>query len=160
MRKGYITVKTKQAQHFAGICKAVDFLIWRLQVDAVASGNKSFIPVSISLHDLYEEAHQMLLDAAKLFELHESQAREGYYRMVLKSSAYGKQRRMPMMTDIGGRLFRLCVSLDRMCIVVAMLVAERQISPTQGQEFFKQVESVIEKFALARSQLDTITQDV
>lgn len=160
MRKGYITVKTKQAQDFAGICKAVDFLIWRLQVGSVSSGDQSFIPVSISLHDLYEEAYRMLLDTAKTFELHESQSRESYYRMVVKSSAYGRQRRMAMMTDIGSSLFRLCVSLDRMCIVVAMLVAEQQISRAQGREFFDKVESVIEKFALARSQLNRIAQHV
>jgi hypothetical protein len=67
---------------------------------------------------------------------------------------------MAMMTDIGSNLFRLCVSLDRMCIVVAMLAAERQISGAQSREFFSKVESVIEKFTLARSQLNRIAHNV
>ena len=156
MRKGYIVLKSTQARQFAKTCKSIDDLIWRLSILHLSDELDNYLAISLSLHDLYEDALQKMHDSADIFCVSKGKPAEAYYRLVIKNSNHGKRRRMSMKTDLGKKLYRLCLSMDRMCIVVAMLAAEQVISREQARSFYKAVGEISKDFSMALHQLNAI----
>lgn len=156
MRRGYIVLKSSQARKFAKTCRSIDDLAWRLSILRFSEGWDNYVAVSLSLHDLYEAALRKMHDSADNFCVSKGKSGEAYYRLVIKNSNHGKRRRMNMKTDLGKKLYRLCLSMDRMCIVIGMLAAEQLITTEQARSFFKIVAEVAKDFSTAHYQLNTI----
>lgn len=156
MRKGYIVLKSSQARKFAKVCKSIDDLTWRLSILHLSDESDNYISVSLGLHDLYEDTLQKMHDSADSFCVSKGKPGEAYYRLVIKNSNHGKRRRMAMKTDMGKKLYRLCLSMDRMCVVVAMLAVERVITRDQAREFYKTVGEISKDFSMALHQLNII----
>ena len=156
MRRGYIILKSTQARKFAKTCRSIDDLTWRLSILRLSDGWDNYVAVSLSLHDLYEDALKKMHDSADSFCVSKGKSGEAYYRLVIKNSNHGNRRRMNMKTDLGKKLYRLCLSIDRMCIVVGMLAAERVITTEQARVFYKTVVEVAKDFSSAHYQLNAI----
>jgi hypothetical protein len=82
-----------------------------------------------------------------------------YYRSVVKDSKYGKRRRMRMRTYCGDRLFKQTVSVDRMCIVVAMLTREQRITPAQAGKFYEGINRILQQLAKVRQDLGKVLKN-
>ncbi len=156
MYRGYIIVKTHQGQEMAKTCKAVDRICERLEIASLERPHIGMARLADAVWDFCEDANTVLNEVSQLFHLARDGMNSGYYRQVVKDAKYGKRRRMRMRTYCGERLFKLAVSVDRMCIVVAMLAGEQRITPGQAAKFYKTINHILKQFTKVRLDLKKV----
>lgn len=156
MYHGYIIVKTHQGQEMAKTCKAVDRICERLEVASLERPSIGMEELADTVWDFCEEANSVLNEVSQLFHLAQDGINAGYYRQVVKDAKHGKRRRMRMRTYCGDRLFKLTVSVDRMCVVVAMLAGEQRITPGQATKFYGTINQILKQFTTVRQDLKKV----
>lgn len=159
MYSGYIIVKTRQGLEMAKTGKAVDRICERLEM---ACHEKPYIGIeelTNAVWDFCEEANASLSEVAQMFHLDPDGMNSSYYRKVIKDAKYGKRRRMRMRTYCGDRLFRLAVSVDRMCTVVAMLAREQRITAVQAGKFYESISRILKQLTKVRMDLGKVVKN-
>ena len=160
MNKGYIIVKTRQGLEMAKTCKAVDRVCERLELVCLERPYMGIGQLTLAVWDFCEETTEALNEVSDLFHLSREGLNSAYYRSVVKDSKYGKRRRMRMRTYCGDRLFKQTVSVDRMCIVVAMLTREQRITPAQARKFYESIDRIVKQLAKVRLDLGKVLRNV
>ena len=156
MYHGYIIVKTRQGQEMAKTCKAVDRICERLEIASLERPYIGMEKLVDAVWDFCEETNAVLNEVSQLFYITQDGMNSGYYRQVVKDAKYGKRRRMRMRTYCGDRLFKLTVSVDRICIVVAMLAGEQRITPSQATKFYETINRILKQFIKVRLDLKKV----
>jgi len=159
MYNGYIIVKTRQGLEMAKICKAVDRICERLELVCLERPYIGIEQLTIAVWDFCEETGDALNEISNLFHLSRDGLNSAYYRRVIKDSKYGKRRRMRMRTYCGDRLFKQTVSVDRMCIVVAMLAREQRITPLQAKKFYESINRILKQLIKVRLDLGKVLRN-
>lgn len=141
-------------------CKALDRICERLEIAAHERPYIGMEQLADSVWDFCEETNSALDEVSQLFHLSQDGMNSGYYRRVVKDAKYGKRRRMRMRTYCGERLFKLTVSVDRMCIVVAMLASEQRITPAQAAKFYVTINRILKQLIKVRMDLRKVLNNV
>ncbi|CAK7027414.1 MAG: hypothetical protein DELT_02631 [Desulfovibrio sp.] len=159
MYNGYIIVKTRQGLEMAKTCKAVDRICERLEIICLERPYIGMEQLTIAVWDFCDETNDALNEVSQQFHITRDGMNSGYYRQVVKDSKYGKRRRMKMRTYCGDRLFKLTVSADRMCIVVAMLAREQRITPSQAGRFYEGINRILKQLTKVRMDLGKVLRN-
>lgn len=159
MYSGYIIVKTRQGLEMAKTCKAVDRICERLEIACFERPYIGMEQLTIAVWDFCDDTNSALNDVSLLFHISQDGMNSSYYRQVIKDSKLGKRRRMKMRTYCGDRLFKLAVSVDRMCIVVAMLAREQRITPTQAAKFYETINRILKQLTKVRMDLGKVLKN-
>lgn len=159
MRGGYIVVKTRQGMEMAKLSKAVDRICERLELACLERPYIGIEEVTNLVWDFCEATEVSLNEVTQFFHLPPGEMNSEYYRRVIKDSSYGKRRRMKMRTYYGNRLFKLTVSVDRMCIVVSMLAREQKITTTQAKKFFESINRILKQLVKVRMDLGKVMKN-
>ena len=159
MYNGYIIVKTRQGLEMAKTCKAVDRICERLEIVCLERPYIGMEQLTNAVWDFCDDTNAALNDISTLFHIARDGMNSGYYRQVVKDSKLGKRRRMKMRTYCGDRLFKLTVSVDRMCIVVAMLAREQRITPTQAGRFYESINRILKQLTKVRMDLGKVLKN-
>ena len=159
MQKGYIVVKTRQGEEMAKLSKVVDRLCERMEIVCFEKPHIGIEEVTLAVYEFCEETMEALNEISTMFELLPGNMNSRYYRDVIKDAGHGKRRRLRMRTYCGDRLFRACVSVDRMCIVVSMLAREQRITKAQASRFFQTIEEIVRQLVKVRLDLGKILKN-
>lgn len=159
MRAGYIIVKTRQGMEMCRLAKDVDALCARLEHAAVYRPDLGLESVNQEVFEFCEEVERSLSQAADQFKLLPGAENAELYRQVIRDSRFGKQRRLKMKTLTGEKLFRLTLSVDRMCVVIGMLHRRQLVTPQQGREFFEAVAGILRDTSGMRNSLGKILRN-
>ena len=159
MNNGYIIVKTRQGLEMAKISRAVDRLCERLELACLERPYIGIEQVTNSVWDFCEETAEALNEVSELFHISREGMNSDYYRRVVKDSKYGRRRRMRMHTYCGDRLFKQTVSVDRMCIVVAMLAREQRITTAQARIFYASINRILKQLVKVRRDLGKVLRN-
>ena len=159
MQKGYIIVKTRQGLDLAKLSKAVDRLCERIEIVCLEKPYLGIEDITSSVYDFCEEVICTLEEVSTMFDLQPGNINAQYYRDVLKDAKYGKRRRLRMRTYCGERLFRITVSVDRMCTVVSMLAREQRVTRTQASRFFEKIGKIAKQLIKVRLDLGKVLRN-
>lgn len=159
MHKGYIIVKTRQGLEMAKTCKAVDRICERLEIVCLERPYIGMEQLTIAVWDFCDDANAALNDISQLFHISQDGMNSSYYRQIVKDSKFGKRRRLKMRTYCGERLFKLTVSVDRMCVAVALLAREQRITPTQANRFYENINRISKQLTKVRMDLGKVLKN-
>lgn len=159
MYYGYIIVKTRQGLEMSKTCKAVDRMCEKLEIACLERPYIGMEQLTNAVWDFCDETNAALNEVSHLFHLTQDGMNSAYYRRVIKDAKYGKRRRMRMRTYCGDRLFKMTVSVDRMCIVVAMLAREQRITPGQAAKFYESINRILKRLTKVRMDLGKVLKN-
>jgi hypothetical protein len=143
----------------AKTCKAVDRICERLELVCLEGPGIGIEQLALAVWDFCDETAEALNEVSQLFHLSQEGMNSAYYRKVIKDSKYGKRRRMRMRTYCGDRLFKQTVSVDRMCIVVAMLAREQRITLAQAKKFYDSVNRILKRLVKVHQDLGKVLRN-
>lgn len=163
MRIEHVIIKSGPGRGAFLAVKALDLWVGRLATARVEGKIPvgQFLPLTVGLGDMCDEAAQMLEKSIATFTLRKDDERNiPYFRKIMKRSGEGKRLRVKLQTSIGQKVYELFRTLDTLCCLVTMLVVDGRLSEKEGKCFFDVANEIVRKLNEACQQISKVVANV